>query len=384
MYTPLFLVLLSSAFAAPLIKVDSTDAVAGKYIVKLKGDVTSKAEEDLTAPIAANIDFKYTMSGFRGFAGSISDQELTRLQASEHARYTSVNATWGLGRISHIEPGQNNYLYDSTAGEGTCVYVVDTGIETTYPEFEGRAYFLADFSEEGDQIDGAGHGTHVAGTIGSLTWGVAKKTTLFAVRVLDSSGTGTNAGVLAGMQFVITDAKERMDAGDCPKGALANMSLGGRKSQVMNDAAAAIVAAGIFLGVAAGNEGTLADYSSPSSEPTVCTVAATANNGTLIEWSNYGPRVDILAPGVEITSTWIGGGINTISGTSMATPHVVGVAAYFAGLGARVEGLCEHLASTATKGAIDDSTLHEGTPNALVYNQAEGIKHYGRRTGQVV
>lgn len=98
------------------------------------------------------------------------------------------------------------------------------------------AYFLADFSEEGDQIDGAGHGTHVAGTIGSLTWGVAKKTTLFAVRVLDSSGTGTNAGVLAGMQFVITDTKERMDAGDCPKGALANMSLGGRKSQVMNDA----------------------------------------------------------------------------------------------------------------------------------------------------
>lgn len=149
----------------------------------------------------------------------------------------------------------------------------------------------------------------------------------------------------------------------------------------------------------------MADYSSPSSEPTVCTVAATANNGTLIEWSNYGPRVDILAPGVEITSTWIGGGINTISGTvsnlpkrcgnatcandlqhvqSMATPHVVGVAAYFAGLGARVEGLCEHLASTATKGAIDDRTLHEGTPNALVYNQAEGIKHYGRRTGQVV
>ena len=98
------------------------------------------------------------------------------------------------------------------------------------------AYFLADFSEEGDQIDGAGHGTHVAGTIGSLTWGVAKKTTLFAVRVLDSFGTGTNAGVLAGMQFVIADAKEGMDAGDCPKGALANMSLGGRKSQVMNDA----------------------------------------------------------------------------------------------------------------------------------------------------
>ncbi|CAN9130379.1 unnamed protein product [Alternaria alternata] len=385
MYTPLFLVLLSSAFAAPLIKVDSTDAVAGEYIVKLKGDVTSKAEEVLTAPIAANIDFKYTMSGSRGFAGSISDQELTRLQASEHERYTSidyiqqdarvhmfetktqVNATWGLGRISHIEPGQNNYLYDSTAGEGTCAPTFLQILAKRETRLTVRDMVLMLLAQSVPS-----HG------------GVAKKTTLFAVRVLDSFGTGTNAGVLAGMQFVITDAKERMDAGDCPKGALANMSLGGRKSQVMNDAAAAIVVVGIFLGVAAGNEGTLANYSSPSSEPTVCTVAATANNDTLIEWSNYGPRVDILAPGVEITSTWVGGGIDTISGTSMATPHVVGVAAYFAGLGARVEGLCEHLASTATKGAIDDRTLHEGTPNALVYNQAEGIKHYGRRTGQVV
>ncbi|KAL1799543.1 hypothetical protein ACET3X_003580 [Alternaria dauci] len=296
---------------------------------------------------------------------------------------TQLNATWGLGRISHTEPGQNTYLYDATAGEGTCVCVIDTGIETTHPEFEGRAYFLADFSGEGRLIDGAGHGTHVAGTIGSLTWGVAKKTTLFAVRVLDSFGSGTNAGILAGMQFVITDAKERMDAGDCPNGALANMSLGGRKTQFMNDGAAAIVAAGIFLGVAAGNEGTLADYSSPASEPTVCTVAATANNDTLIEWSNYGSRVDILAPGVGVTSTWIGEGIRTISGTSMATPHVVGVAAYLAGLGARVEGLCELLASTATKGAIDGNTLRKGTPNLLVYNEAEVIRKYGRRTNQV-
>jgi len=199
------------------------------------------------------------------------------------------------------------------------------------------AYFLADFTEEGDLIDGMGHGTHVAGTIGSHTWGVAKKTTLFAVRVLDSFGSGTNAGVIAGMQFVVTDAKERMDAGDCPNGVVANMSLGGRKLQAMNDAvsshlpaftidvltpiqAAAIVAAGIFLGVAAGNEGMPADYSSPSSEPTVCTVGATANDDTLIDWSNYGPRVDILAPGVNITSTWIGEGINTISGTVSHSP----------------------------------------------------------------
>ncbi|KAG9193794.1 cerevisin [Alternaria panax] len=396
MYTTLILALLSSALAAPLSRVDGTDAVPGKYIIKLKGDVTSQAEDDLRASISAKPDYQYAMSSFRGFAGSMSDEELTRLQVSEHVEYiqqdakvkafeivTQLNATWGLGRISHIEPGQTTYLYDSTAGQGTCAYVIDTGIETTHPEFEDRAYFLADFSGEGDMIDGMGHGTHVAGTIGSRTWGVAKKTTLFAVRVLDSFGSGTNAGVMAGMQFVITDAKERMDAGDCSNGAVANMSLGGRRVQALNDAAAAIVAAGIFLGVAAGNEGMPADYSSPSSEPTVCTVGATANNDTLVEWSNHGPIVDILAPGVEITSTWIGQGIRTISGTSMAAPHVVGVAAYLAGLGAGVQGLCEHLASVATKGAIDQSTLHEGTPNFLVYNQAEGTRHYGRRSVRV-
>ncbi|KAI4698772.1 hypothetical protein J4E81_005383 [Alternaria sp. BMP 2799] len=229
-------------------------------------------------------------------------------------------------------------------------------------------------------IDAMGHGTHVAGTIGSMTWGVAKKTTLLAVRVLDSYGSGTTEGVLAGMEYVITDAAKRSEAGECPNGFVANMSLGGRKMQALNDAAAAIVAAGIFLAVAAGNEGRDAKYSSPASEPSVCTVGATAINDTLIEWSNYGPIVDILAPGVEITSTWIGKSIDTISGTSMATPHIVGLAAYFMGQGWPVEGLCESMAGVATKGKIDESTLHETTPNLLAFNTAEASQQYGRRT----
>jgi subtilisin family serine protease len=165
--------------------------------------------------------------------------------------------------------------------------------------------------------------------------------------------------------------------------------------------AAAIVEAGIFLGVAAGNEATLADYSSPASEPSACTVGATAINETLVWWSNFGPIVDILAPGVNITSTWIGEGTEILSGTvsnssnqcaygtcadilhhlqSMATPHVVGLAAYFSSVGLPIEGLCETIADLATKGAIDESTLHEGTPNLLAYNTAEGKRSYGRRT----
>jgi cerevisin len=134
--------------------------------------------------------------------------------------------------------------------------------------------------------------------------------------------------------------------------------------------AAAIVAAGIFLGVAAGNEAMPADYYSPASEPSVCTVGAVARNETLIEWSNYGSQVDILAPGVEITSTLPNGEIGTFSGTSMAAPHVVGLAAYLLGLGSSSDNLCGTIAALATKNAIDQDTLPEGTPNLLAFNGA--------------
>jgi cerevisin len=147
---------------------------------------------------------------------------------------------------------------------------------------------------------------------------------------------------------------------------------------LISEQAAAIVASGIFLGVAAGNEGSPADLSSPASEPTVCTVGATSTNDTLTSWSNYGSLVDILAPGLDITSAWIGGTIRTIDGTSMATPHVVGLAAYALGLGASASGLCEMLASTANKGVIDPATLPDNTVNLLAYNHAEETKNYGK------
>ena len=184
-------------------------------------------------------------------------------------------------------------------------------------EFEGRAKWLTNKAGDGQDNDGQGHGTHVSGTIGSKTYGVAKKTKLFAVKVLDANGSGTNSAVLAGMDFVTGDAKNQ----DCPKGAVVNMSLGGSKSDAINQAAASIVDAGLFLAVAAGNEAADASTSSPASEEKACTVGATTKDDQLAEYSNFGKLVDILAPGTDILSTWPGG--KTVSFTqSPPSPFV--------------------------------------------------------------
>lgn len=188
-------------------------------------------------------------------------------------------------------------------------------------------------------------GTHVAGTIGGTTYGVAKKVSLYAVKVLNASGSGTNSGVISGMNFVATDSQSR----SCPKGTVANMSLGGSTSTAVNSAAAAMVKAGVFLAVAAGNDGANAANSSPASEPTVCTVGATEKTDSLASYSNFGAVVDILAPGTNILSSWIGSSSasNTISGTSMATPHITGLAAYLLALqGAKTPAaLCTYVSS---------------------------------------
>jgi subtilisin family serine protease len=175
-------------------------------------------------------------------------------------------------------------------------------ILTSLKEFEGRASWLANFADNSD-TDGQGHGTHCAGTIGSKTYGVAKKTKLFAVKVLDDNGEGTNSGVIAGMDFVVKDSAGQV----CPKGIVVNMSLGGENSKTVNAAAAAIVKAGLFLAVAAGNEAADASTSSPASEKSVCTVGATTIDDELAQYSNFGALVDILAPGTDIKSTWPGG-----------------------------------------------------------------------------
>jgi subtilisin family serine protease len=164
------------------------------------------------------------------------------------------------------------------------------------------------------------------------------------------------------MEFVVDDAPQR----DCPNGIVVNMSLGGGFSAAINSAAASIVDAGLFLAVAAGNEATSAGSSSPASEPKACTVGATDANDVLADFSNFGREVDVLAPGVDILSTIPNGQTASFDGTSMASPHVAGLAAYFMGLGQGAEGLCNFIAQNSLRGVI--SGVPNGTVNALINN----------------
>ncbi|KAK8877080.1 Cuticle-degrading protease [Apiospora arundinis] len=363
---------------APVLKPRGATLIEGKYIVKMKGDAKPDVISSAMSTFAANADHVFNTGMFNGFASTLSAEDLETLRNDESVEYieqdaimtikaTQRNADWGLARLSSKKAGSTTYTYDDSAGEGTCAYIVDTGIDIKHPEFEGRAEWLANYADKKDE-DGQGHGTHVAGTIGSKTYGVAKKTKLFAVKVLDSDGSGTNSQVIAGMDFVVSDSKGQK----CPKGVVVNMSLGGTKSQAVNAAAADIVNAGIFLAVAAGNEAADASTSSPASEESACTVGATTKDDELAEYSNFGKLVDILAPGTDIKSTWPNGKTNTISGTSMASPHIAGLAAYLLGLGTAPTNpveLCAYIGKTALSGVV--SQVPESTVNLLANNGAE-------------
>lgn len=359
------------ASPAPVLVPRGAQVVDGKYIVRMKGEVKGEAVSSAVSSIEADADHTYSHA-FHGFAASLTAEELARLQENPDVDYieqdavvtafeTQRGADWGLARLSSSKPNGTVYSYEETAGEGTCAYIIDTGIDVEHPDFEGRAKFLANYADKSD-TDGNGHGTHVAGTIGSKTYGVAKKTTLFGVKVLDANGSGKNSGVIAGMEFVAKDAAGQK----CPKGIVVNMSLGGGYSKVVNAAAAKISQAGLFLAVAAGNSGEDASGYSPASEESACTVGATTRTDVLATYSNIGSIVDVLAPGSNITSTWIGGKTKSISGTSMASPHVAGIGAYFLGTGQKVEGLCKFIASQAIKDTVTD--VPSSTVNLLINN----------------
>lgn len=180
-------------------------------------------------------------------------------------------------------------------------------------EFEGRATFLKSFIS-GQTSDGHGHGTHCAGTIGSKSYGVAKKAKLYGVKVLDNQGSGSYSGIISGMDYVASDSKTR----GCPNGTIASMSLGGGYSASVNQGAAALVNSGVFLAVAAGNDNRDAQNTSPASEPTACTVGATDSSDRRSSFSNFGRVVDIFAPGTGVLSTWIGGSTVSIVPTSIS------------------------------------------------------------------
>ncbi|KAM3432276.1 hypothetical protein NHJ13734_006932 [Beauveria thailandica] len=358
---------------APLIEARG-QTIAGKYIVKLKDTATISIMD--AASKVPNTEHVYTHV-IKGYSANLSPGEVERLrhdpnvESIEQDAIVSINAIvrqpgapWGLGRISHRARGDTTYVYDSTAGAGTCVYVIDTGVEDTHPEFEGRAKQIKTFVT--GTRDGHGHGTHCAGTVGSKTYGVAKKVSIFGVKVLEDNGSGSLSGVIAGMDFVAQDRKARSQ---CSKGAVASMSLGGSYSATVNRAAANLQSSGVFVAVAAGNDNRDAANTSPASEPSVCTVGATDSSDRRSSFSNYGKVLDIFAPGTGILSTWIGGRNNTISGTSMATPHIAGLGAYLWALGKGNAGnLCKVIQELSTKNVL--TGVPSGTVNYLAFNGA--------------
>ncbi|KAJ9059959.1 hypothetical protein DSO57_1036084 [Entomophthora muscae] len=271
------------------------------------------------------------------------------------------NATWGLNRISQITKLRNtNYKYKyNYDGAGVTVYVVDTGIMINHPEFEGRARFGARFAGANDK-DENGHGTHCAGTVGSKSYGVAKKVNLVAVRVLDDEGAGAMSGVIAGIDWVVGHRKKSEPS-------IITMSLGGGIVRSLNLAVEAAVKNGITVLVAAGNEDQDACDTSPASAPNAITVGATDMYDRRADFSNYGKCVDVFAPGVDILSTWNNGKTNIISGTSMATPHVAGLVAVFLSESHDTpKEVTKKLVKLASKGMVRGARF--GSPNLLVHN----------------
>ena len=277
---------------------------------------------------------------------------------------TQQSATWGLGTVSHRTKGFTSYIYDTRAGTSTYAYIVDTGLNTAHREFGTRASVV--YSAFGsDKSDTAGHGTHVAGTIGGTTYGIAKNAQLLSVKVFQGSSSSTSI-ILGGFNWAANDiiSKGRQNA------AAINMSLGGSYSASFNQAVDSASSSGVLSIIAAGNDGSNASNTSPASARSAVTVGALNSDWSIASYSNYGTVLDIFGPGTGILSAWIGSSTatNTISGTSMATPHIVGLALYAISVEGvtGVSGVTSWLTTYGTKNAI--TGYLGGSPNIIGNN----------------
>jgi serine protease len=296
----------------------------------------------------------------------VIDSNLYENMIQACANQNTGSDLWGLSRISSDPmPDYNSaqYNYDTTDGQDVRVYVLDTGIRITHNDFGGRAVFGARFAT-GDDTDGNGHGTHCAGTIGGGEYGVSKAVTVVAVKVLGDSGSGLTSWIVNGIDWAVGDATSRGVRG------VGSLSLGGGANSAMDEAVNSADAAGVAMVVAAGNSNADACNYSPARAPGAITVAASDNSDHLSSFSNWGSCVDIIAPGSSIKSAWYTSdtATNTISGTSMACPHVAGLAAtYFAENPSDTPNqLREYLTTTSSKDRIN-LRGHATTPNRLLY-----------------
>jgi len=303
---------------------------------------------------------------------------------------TEKNAPWGLARISHRDRLSfgtfNKYLYTDDGGEGVDAYIVDTGTNYNHVDFEGRAKWGKTIPANDEDIDGNGHGTHCSGTVAGKKFGVAKKAKVIAVKVLKTNGSGTMSDVIKGVEYAAESHLKQQDLAKKGKrsgfkGSVANMSLGGGKSPALDASVNAAVDTGLHFAVAAGNDNADSCRYSPAAAKNAVTVGASTLGDERAYFSNFGKCTDIFAPGLNILSTWIGSNYstNTISGTSMASPHICGLLAYYLSLQPSKDSayavaditpkqLKANMIAIGTVGALDD--VPSDTPNVLAWNGA--------------
>ncbi|MCZ4606571.1 S8 family peptidase [Streptomyces sp. Lzd4kr] len=365
------------AHAAPegqILGAGDPGSVSGSYVVTLKGATRapSAAGKSLAEKYGAEISHTYG-TVLNGYAVRADERQAKRLAADprvasvvqdtrvtlEHTRKNPPS--WGLDRIDQANlPLDKSYTWPESAGAGVTVYVIDTGIRVSHKDFGGRASYGWDFvGNDRSAGDGNGHGTHVAGTIAGKQYGVAKKAKVVAVRVLDDAGGGTTAQVIAGIDWVTKHAK---------KPAVANVSLGGNRNAQLDAAVRNSVAAGVTYTVAAGNDGLPAGLYSPAAVREAITVGATDKKDARAGFSNTGSVLDVFAPGVSITSASYASdtGRAAYSGTSMASPHVAGVAALYLADHPKASPaqVSKSLVAQAVSGKVSGRGL--GSPNKLL------------------